>query len=39
MRLAAYPPGKGDITNLVRSYISKCNQYGVKKYVLIQKLQ
>ena len=30
MRLAAYPPGKGDITNLVRSYISKCNQYGVK---------
>lgn len=29
MRLAAYPPGKGDITNLVRSYISKCNQYGV----------
>lgn len=30
MRLAAYPPGKGDITNLVRNYISKCNQYGVK---------
>ena len=30
MRLAAYPPGKGDITNMVRSYIAKCNQYGVK---------
>jgi 2,4-dienoyl-CoA reductase-like NADH-dependent reductase (Old Yellow Enzyme family)/thioredoxin reductase len=30
MRLAAYPPGKGDITNMVRSYISKCNKYGVK---------
>lgn len=29
MRLAAYPPGKGDITNMVRSYITKCNQYGV----------
>ena len=21
MRLAAYPPGKGDITNMIRSYI------------------
>lgn len=30
MRLAAYPPGKGDITNLVRSYITKCKKYGVK---------
>ena len=30
MRLAAYPPGKGDITNLVRSYITKCEKYGVK---------
>lgn len=30
MRLAAYPPGKGDITNMVRSYITKCEQYGVK---------
>lgn len=30
MRLAAYPPGKGDITNLVRSYIAKCEKYGVK---------
>lgn len=30
MRLAAYPPGKGDLTNMVRSYISKCKQYGVK---------
>lgn len=30
MRLAAYPPGKGDITNMVRSYINKCNKYGVK---------
>jgi len=29
MRLAAYPPGKGDITNLVRSYITKCEKYGV----------
>ncbi|WP_411680818.1 FAD-dependent oxidoreductase [Clostridium thailandense] len=30
MRLAAYPPGKGDLTNMVRSYITKCEQYGVK---------
>lgn len=30
MRLAAYPPGKGDITNLIRSYITKCKKYGVK---------
>ncbi|WP_239257052.1 FAD-dependent oxidoreductase [Listeria ilorinensis] len=29
MRLAAYPPGKGDLTNMVRSYIQKCEQYGV----------
>lgn len=30
MRLAAYPPGKGDITNMVRSYIAKCEEYGVR---------
>lgn len=30
MRLAAFPPGKGDITNMVRSYIAKCKKYGVK---------
>ena len=30
MRLAAYPPGKGDLTNMVRSYVAKCDQYGVK---------
>lgn len=30
MRLAAYPPGKGDITNMVRSYITMCNKHGVK---------
>ena len=30
MRLAAYPPGKGDITNLVRNFIARCNEYGVK---------
>lgn len=30
MRLAAYPPGKGDITNMVRSYIVKCEKAGVK---------
>ena len=30
MRLAAYPPGKGDITNMVRSFIAKCEEYGVK---------
>lgn len=30
MRLAAYPPGKGDITNMVRSYITMCNKYNVK---------
>lgn len=29
MRLAAYPPGKGDITNLVRSYVVKCEKAGV----------
>jgi len=29
MRLAAYPPGKGDLSNMVRSYIQKCEQYGV----------
>ena len=30
MRLAAYPPGKGDITNMIRSYIVKCEKAGVK---------
>lgn len=30
MRLAAYPPGKGDITNMVRSYIARCERDGVK---------
>lgn len=29
MRLAAYPPGKGDITNLIRSYITRCEKAGV----------
>ena len=29
MRLAAYPPGKGDITNMVRSYIARCERDGV----------
>ena len=29
MRLAAYPPGKGDITNMIRSYIAKCEKAGV----------
>ena len=30
MRLAAYPPGKGDITNLVRSYIARAQKDGVQ---------
>ena len=30
MRLAAFPPGKGDLTNMVRSYVKKCEMYGVK---------
>lgn len=30
MRLAAFPPGKGDITNMIRSYIVKCEKAGVK---------
>ena len=29
MRLAAYPPGKGDITGMIRSYIVKCEKAGV----------
>lgn len=29
MRLAAYPPGKGDITNMIRSYIVRCRKAGV----------
>ena len=30
MRLAAYPPGKGDISNMIRSYIVRCQKAGVK---------
>lgn len=30
MRLAAFPPGKGDITNMVRAYIHRCKKDGVK---------
>ena len=30
MRLAAFPPGKGDITNMIRSYIVKCEKAGVE---------
>ncbi len=30
MRLAAYPPGKGDLTNLVRNFIAKCELHGVE---------
>lgn len=30
MRLAAYPPGKGDITNMIRSYVRRCEKSGVK---------
>lgn len=30
MRLAAFPPGKGDITNMVRSYVHRCEKDGVK---------
>ncbi len=30
MRLAAFPPGKGDLTNMVRSYIVKCEKAGVR---------
>ena len=30
MRLAAYPPGKGDITNMIRSYIHRCQKDGVE---------
>lgn len=29
MRLAAFPPGKGDITNMIRSYIVRCEKAGV----------
>lgn len=29
MRLAAVPPGKGDITNMVRNYIVLCEKYHV----------
>lgn len=30
MRLAAFPPGKGDLTNMVRSAIVKCQKTGVQ---------
>ena len=30
MRLATYPPGKGDITNMIRSYIQRCQKDGVE---------
>lgn len=30
MRLAAYPPGKGDITNMIRAYVRRCEKSGVK---------
>lgn len=30
MRLAAYPPGKGDISNMIRSYIRRAEKAGVK---------
>ncbi|MDD3184309.1 MAG: FAD-dependent oxidoreductase [Anaerostipes sp.] len=30
MRLAAFPPGKGDITNMIRSYVVKCEKAGVE---------
>lgn len=30
MRLAAYPPGKGDIANMIRSYIKRAEKAGVK---------
>ena len=30
MRLAAFPPGKGDITNMIRNYIVKCEKAGVE---------
>lgn len=29
MRLAAYPPGKGEITGMIRSYIVRCEKAGV----------
>ncbi len=30
MRLAAYPPGKGDIASMVRSFIVQCEKAGVQ---------
>lgn len=30
MRLAAFPPGKGDLTGMIRSYIVLCEQSGVR---------
>lgn len=29
MRLAAFPPGKGDLINMIRSYIHRCEKAGV----------
>lgn len=33
MRLAAVPPGKGDITQMVRNEITLCNKYEVKVHL------
>lgn len=30
MRLAAFPPGKGELTGMIRSYIALCEQSGVQ---------
>lgn len=30
MRLAAFPPSKGDLTNMLRSYLVKCEKAGVR---------
>lgn len=36
MRLAAYPPGKGDLINMVGSYIRKCKKYGVNLHTGVE---
>jgi len=28
--IASYPPGKGDLTKMIRHYIEQCNRHGVK---------
>ena len=33
MRLAAYPPGKGDITNMIRAYIVRVQKAGVEVHL------